>query len=389
MLEVKSLDHNFNGISKINNKIVFIKNALPNEVVEIKIINEKKKYLEAEVTKYIKTCDERINPKCKYFGICGGCDLLHLNYKTQLKYKQEKIENIFSKYFKKDIKINNIVFDNDLYYRNKIKFQIGDKVGFYKNNSYKVIPINTCLIANKKINESIKYLNKLELKNIKSITCRIHNDKLMIDIDSNKDINFSPISNIADSIFLNNKHVYGEKKVIDKLGNYDFVISPKSFFQVNKNICIKLYDKIKEYVGTNKQILDLYCGCGTIGIYISSEDNAILGVEINKSAINDALENKKINKLENIDFICGDSSINTKFKPNIIIVDPPRSGLNKKTIDKIINLRPEKIIYVSCNPMTLVRDLNLLNVYTVIEITPFDMFPNTKHVECLCVLKIK
>lgn len=388
MLEIKSLDHSFNGIAKLNNKVVFVKNALPGEIVKIRIINEKKKYIEAIIDKYIKTSKERIKPKCKYFGFCGGCDLLHLNYENQLKYKQEKIENIFNKYLNVKTKINSIVFDKEFYYRNKVKFQVSDKIGFYKSNSYEVIPINNCLIANKKINNSIYYLNKLDLSNIKSITCRVHSDKLMIDIEANKEIDITPIVKIANSIYVNNKLIYGEKKLIEKLGNYNFVISPKSFFQVNKNVCLKLYDKIKEYVGENKNILDLYCGCGSIGIYISNHNN-ILGIEINDSAEKDALDNKKINSLNNIDFICGDSSTKTNFKPDIVIVDPPRSGLNKKTIVEIINLKPKKIIYVSCNPMTLVRDLNLLTMFNIVEITPYDMFPNTKHCESLVILEKK
>ena len=386
MLQIESLDHSFRGIAKINGKIVFVKNALPNEVVEIKIDKEKKKYIEASVLKYIKTSDERIKPKCKYFSSCGGCDIMHLSYKNQLKYKQEKIENIINKYFKNNIKINDIIYDNNLNYRNKVKFQVNKTIGLYKNETYEVIPIDQCLIANDIINKSIPFLNKLDLKNISSITCRTAMDKLMISIESRKDVKIDNLLDIADSIYINNKHIYGDKKLIEQLGEYKYVISEKSFFQVNKNICIKLYDEIKKHVGTNKNILDLYCGCGSIGIYVN-KNNKVLGIEINESAINDAEENKKINNLKNIDFICADSSIKTEFKPDIVIVDPPRSGLNKKTIDNILKLKPNKIIYVSCNPMTLVRDLNKFDSYNILELTPFDMFPNTKHVEIVTILE--
>ena len=386
MLQIESLDHSFRGIAKINGKIVFVKNALPNEVVEIKIDKEKKKYVEASVLKYIKTSNERIKPKCKYFSSCGGCDIMHLSYKNQLKYKQEKIENIINKYFKNNIKINDIIYDNNLNYRNKVKFQVNKTIGLYKNETYEVIPIDQCLIANDIINKSIPFLNKLDLKNISSITCRTAMDKLMISIESRKDVKIDNLLDIADSIYINNKHIYGDKKLIEQLGEYKYVISEKSFFQVNKNICIKLYDEIKKHVGTNKNILDLYCGCGSIGIYVN-KNNKVLGIEINESAINDAEENKKINNLKNIDFICADSSIKTKFKPDIVIVDPPRSGLNKNTIDNILKLKPNKIIYVSCNPMTLVRDLNKFDSYNILELTPFDMFPNTKHVEIVTILE--
>lgn len=388
MLKIEKFDHSFRGIAKFNGKIVFVKNALPNEVVEINIDKEKKKYIEASVLKYIKISKERIRPKCKYFGFCGGCDLMHINYKNQLKYKQEKIENIVTKYLKKDIKINNIIYDSNINYRNKVKFQVSKNIGFYKNESYEVICIDKCLIANDRINKCIPYLNKLDLQNINSITCKTYLDKLMISIDAKNNINIDPLKDIADSIYVNNKHVYGIKKLLEQINEYSFVVSSNSFFQINKKVCIKLYNKIKEYVGNNQNILDLYCGCGTIGIYVNKNNN-VLGIEINKDAVNDALENKKINNLNNVNFICGDSSIKTDFKSDIVIVDPPRIGLSKATINNINILKPQKIIYVSCNPITLVRDLNMFDMYDIIEITPFDMFPNTKHVECLCLLEIK
>ena len=390
MLEIKSLNHDFNGIGKLNEKVIFVKDALPGEVVDIKIIKEKKSYSEAIVTKYIKTSKNRVKPKCKYFGFCGGCNIMNINYLNQLKCKEEKINNIIKKYIKKDVKINPIIYDNDIGYRNKIKFQIGNKVGFFKNNSYEVINIDNCKIANKKINQSIPYLNNLDLTKIKNITCRTAQDKLMIIIETknNNDIDISPILNVSDSIYLNDKHIYKDKTILEKLDEFEYIISPQSFFQINKNICLKLYRKIKEYVGENNKVLDLYCGCGSIGIFVS-KNNEVLGVEINKSAIKDANKNKKLNKLNKINFICGDSSIENNFKPNIIIVDPPRSGLNDKTIKKINKLKPEKLIYVSCDPMTLVRDLNKLDLFNIVEITPFDMFPNTKHCESLCLLRKK
>ena len=390
MLEIKSLNHDFNGIGKLNEKVIFVKDALPGEVVDIKIIKEKKSYSEAIVTKYIKTSKNRVKPKCKYFGFCGGCNIMNINYLNQLKCKEEKINNIIKKYIKKDVKINPIIYDNDIGYRNKIKFQIGNKVGFFKNNSYEVINIDNCKIANKKINQSIPYLNNLDLTKIKNITCRTAQDKLMIIIETknNDDIDVSPILNVSDSIYLNDKHIYKDKTILEKLDEFEYIISPQSFFQINKNICLKLYRKIKEYVGENNKVLDLYCGCGSIGIFVS-KNNEVLGVEINKSAIKDANKNKKLNKLNKINFICGDSSIENNFKPNIIIVDPPRSGLNDKTIKKINKLKPEKLIYVSCDPMTLVRDLNKLDLFNIVEITPFDMFPNTKHCESLCLLRKK
>lgn len=395
MVEITSLDHNGRGIGKFNNKVVFVENALPNELVDVRVTKEKKNFIEAEVKNFIKISKNRIKSPCPYFPNCGGCDLLHLNYENSLKFKQDKIKNIINKYLNKEIKINSIInCDNNLYYRNKTTFQVKENIGFYKKKTYNIIPIDNCLISSNLINSSIKYLKKLNLKEITKIICRSAINELMIIIETNNiKLDIKPLKEIATSIYIknNNKYnlVYGKKYIKEKLGDYEYLVSPDSFFQINIDTCFKLYSKIKEYVGTKKNVLDLYCGTGSISIFISKNNN-VLGIEINEYAIKDAKENAKINNIKNIDFICGESGKelnNIKFKPDIIIVDPPRSGLSKETIKNIFKLKAKKLIYVSCDPMTLVRDLNLLSKeYEIIELTPFDMFPNTKHVECLVLL---
>lgn len=396
MIEITSLDHNGKGIGKLNDKIVFVENALPGEIVDIKIIKEKKKFIEASVLNYIKKSDIRVNSPCPYFRICGGCDLMHMSYNNQLSFKQEKVKNIVNKYLSKDIKINDIVCSKDNFeYRSKVTFQVKEKmVGFYKNKSYELISIDKCLISNKLINNSIKYLNKLNLEKINQIICRTGSNELMIIIDTDdENINIDSIKDIASSIYLkinnNYKLVYGNKHIYSNIGEYKYLISPDSFFQINIDICTKLYTMSKNYIGNGKNVLDLYCGTGSIGIFVN-EGNNVLGIEVNKFAIEDANENKKINSINNIRFICGDSGKkieNSDFKPDIIIVDPPRNGLNQETINNIIKLNSKEIIYVSCDPMTFVRDLNILNKdFNINEVTPFDMFPNTKHVECLAYL---
>ena len=397
MIEITSLDHSGKGIGKLNNKVVFVENALPGEIVDIKILKDKKNYMEASVNKIIKKADNRIESICPYFSKCGGCDLLHINYNDSLRFKQDKIENIIKRYLNKSIKINEIVkSDNNFYYRNKTTFQVKESIGFYKNKSYDIIPIDNCLISCKLINDSIKYLKKLDLNKINKITCRSSENELMIIIESNNDIDIANLKEIATSIYIKNNNdynlVYGNKYITEYIGDYKYLVSPDSFFQINLNVCLKLYSKIKEYVGNNKNILDLYCGTGSIGIFVS-ENNNVLGIEINEFAIKDAKENAKLNNIKNIDFLCGESGKklnDIKFNPDVIIVDPPRSGLNKETINNIFKFNANKIIYVSCDPMTLVRDLNLLNEkYDIIELTPYDMFPNTKHVENLVLLNKK
>lgn len=390
MIKIESLDHNGRGIGRLNNKIVFVNNALPNEIVEIKPISEKKNYIEANVTRYIDKSEKRVDSICPYYKYCGGCDLLHMSYIDQLEFKQNKINNIIYKYLNKDIKVNKIVkSDIEFNYRNKVTFHVDNKIGFFKDKTNNIIEIKKCFLADQKINDAIKHLNKLDLKNINEITCRVGNNKLMIIINSNKDIDATPIKDIASSIYLNNRLVYGEKTIDSIIGNYKYIISPKSFFQININVCEKLYNKIKEETSNSKNILDLYCGTGSISIYVSENKN-VFGIEINESAISDANVNASINNIDNIKFICGDSgkmSNNLNFKPDTIIVDPPRNGLDSITIKNILSMNPNKIIYVSCDPMTLTRDLKILSTnYIIRDVTPFDMFPQTKHVENMAIL---
>jgi len=398
MLKIEKLDHYGRGITKLDNKTVFVKDALPDEIVEINIIKEKKNYAEANVLKYIQKSNNRIEPKCPYYNSCGGCNIMHIPYEDQLKFKQNKIENIIKKYLNNEVKINDIVSSDRIdFYRNKTTFQVQEKIGFYKENTYNIINIDSCTISDKLINNSIKFLKRLNLKEITKITCRTGLNELMIIIETqNENLDITPLKEIAHSIYLrtNNKyiHKFGSENIYEKLENYKFKISPDSFFQVNIDTCLKLYNKVKEYVKNNKNVIDLYCGTGTIGIFVS-ENNNVIGIEMNEYAIKDAIDNKKLNNIKNIDFICGDSGKKLKdlnFMPDTIIVDPPRNGLNKETINNILKFDSKEIIYVSCDPMTLVRDLNALNeYYDIKEITPFDMFPNTHHIETVAYLTKK
>ena len=359
-------DHQGRGMARINNKIVFIPNTMIDEIVKIKITKEKKNYMEAEVIEYIKCNSKRINNLCRYYELCGGCDILHIPYDEQLKYKYNKIKNIMNRYVKEDFIINDIVkSDKQFNYRNKVTLQVDkNKFGYYGKKSNNIIPIKKCLLLDDSLNEYISTIDK----------CK---DKIVLRTDGKK-------------VLDNNNEL-----ITKEIGKYKYLVSLESFFQVNDNVTYKLYEKIKDYCSSTKEdnILDLYCGTGTIGIYLSDCCKKVLGIEINKQAIKDANKNKELNNIANIEFIADDVSkvINKiKFKPDIIVVDPPRAGLDEFTIKEIVKMNPKKLVYVSCDPMTLSRDLNILKYYFKInEITPFDMFPNTYHVETLCVLTRK
>lgn len=361
-VDIIDLDHFGRGIGKINNKVIFIPYTLPNETIKTKIVIDKKRYSEGIILEIIKSSNKRVNCLCRYYHFCGGCQLLHLEYEEQLLFKENKIKNIFNKYDLKDITINNIISNNKQFnYRNKVTLhEKNGKYGYYQEKTNDLIEINECLLLDEKINDAIKSING---KN----NIIIRSNGYETTINSNQ-------------------------KVLHTIVNKKFLVSNNSFFQVNKGITELLYNKILEYLKSNNEsiILDLYCGTGTIGIFVSDAVKEVIGIEINKEAIIDANENKKINNIYNIDFICGDVGIEIDkltIKPDAIIIDPPRSGLNTETINTILKLNPQKIIYVSCDPMSLVRDLNILKAdYNILEVTPFDMFPNTYHVENLALL---
>ena len=382
------------GIGKINNEIVFVEKTVPGDVVEVENIIKHKNYLEASPAKIIKNSSKRIPAPCPYYEKCGGCQIMNLNYPEQLAYKKEKVINIFKKYG--DITVDpNIVFDKEWHYRNKITLQAeNNKIGLFKSKSNEIVEIDECLLISNSMNELIKFIKEnIKLAGINQIMLREANNQHMVVFKGNIDNTEAlKLKNKVDSIYINNNHIYGTKEITTTLEKYTFKISKDSFFQVNHNQTIKLYNKVKEYLNKKKKILDLYCGTGSIGIYVSDNCQSILGIEINKQAIKDANINKKINNIENISFKCGDVAniITSKDKYDTIIVDPPRSGLSKKTRKILLEISPNYIIYVSCNPITLVRDIKeLSSKYELKDITLFDLFPNTYHVECVCLLKLR
>lgn len=397
--KIEKLDHFGRGITKINNKISFIKNALPNEIVDIEITKENKKFSEGKITKIIEESNNRCKSKCPYYDACGGCNYLHLNFAKENEYKKEKIKELLEKYanIKENI-IEDISYSEEYDYRNKIVLHgKNKKLGLYKEKSNDIVEIGKCLLVNTKINKLIEILNKISpSSDIEKVTIRTSNDedKLMLKLEG-KISNINLLKERSDVLIINNKLISKNNSIISSIGNKKFYVSIDSFFQVNKTLTKELYDEILKYVKQlkPKNVLDLYCGTGTIGIYINDYVKKVTGVDYSKSGIKDAKKNRKLNNSQNIQFICDkvENVIDT-FKDNIdlIIIDPPRKGLDNKTISNIKRINPQNIIYVSCDPITLARDLKLLSdIYNVTKIKPFNMFPKTYHVETVCVLERK
>lgn len=387
VVKIENLDHFGRGIARINGIPVFVDGALPEELVEIEITKQKKNFMEAKAIQIIESSRHRIQPLCPYFGKCGGCDIMHMDYNYQLESKQSKVQEIMDK-FHINTKVQPVISTPSFEYRDKVTLKVGESLGYFMKKSYDIVDIDECKIASKSINNIIKQLKGKDLSMLKEIMIRSFNQETMVQFKGDKYIELKDIS----SIYQNDDKRSGKSNIIARLGNISYLVSPNSFFQVNLEGMKKLYDKVKEYCNLkgNERVLDLYCGTGTIGLYLSSSCKEILGIEINKSAVEDAKSNQKYNHIKNAKFICGDVKESIKkldFHPDIVVVDPPRAGLDKETIDNLLSWETEKMIYVSCDPMTLGRDLQLLQEkYDILEITPVDMFPQTYHVECVCVL---
>ena len=317
---------------------------------------------------------------------------MSLTYEKQLLYKIDKVKNIFQKYTNIDINPS-IIKTTQYKYRNKITLQVKDGIlGLYKENTHDIIPITKCLLVPDKLNSLINNLKEINLSKVKQIVLKNIRENIMIQFigTPNKDEIIKKISNKVASIYINDTLIKGLPFLTEELSQYKYNISPNSFFQINKEGTLAIYNTIKEYLEKdNNHVLDLYCGTGSIGIYISNNCKKITGIEINKSATEDANKNIKLNNINNIKVINGD--VGTLLKDNqkydSIIVYTPRSGLDKKTKETLLKIKSKKIIYVSCNPITLARDINILNKeYQLQKITLIDMFPNTYHVETVSVL---
>ncbi|MDY4543915.1 MAG: class I SAM-dependent RNA methyltransferase [Bacilli bacterium] len=390
-VHIDRMDHFGNGIGNINGKIIFVKGALPGETVDVTITKDKKSFMEGTINTIIYKSSKRVEPFCKYFGVCGGCSLCHLNYENTLEYKKERVKNILSKF---DIpKINVIRNENDLYYRNKIELKIVDgKLGFYEKSTHNLIEIKDCKVTKKSINKSFEFVKNMKLENA-NVTIRAnYNDEVLIIIDSKeKPVILNPEDYKIVGIVLNDKCIYGQDNFMEKINNLFFTVSYNSFFQVNNYINLELFNLIKENI-VGKTVLDLYSGVGTLSIVASKVVDKVYSIEVIANAVKNALINAKINKCDNINFILGKVEDKIGFindKIDTIIVDPARAGLDKKTIEVINNICPQRIIYVSCDTQSLANNLVDLTNYEIKKFYILDMFSYTYHIECFCILDRK
>ena len=446
-IELEILDNgiNFEGISRVDNKVVFVPDAIKGEKVLTKIIKVNKNFCIGKIEKIIEESSKRQTPFCSVYKRCGGCSAQHIKYRAQLEKKYENVKNTLAKQDIKYESLDKVIGMGIPYnYRNKAQYpvRIGkdgkNKIGFYAKRSHEVIENEECLIQNQDIDRLSKEVFKLLLLkgfvgyneqtnqgDIRHILIRrgYHTNETMIVIVVNKkeifeDVRIEEIVKILKesndkikSIILNfnpsktneilgeeEKLVYGVEYITDYIGEYKYYISSKSFFQVNTVQAEVLYNKLKELLNLkgDEILFDLYSGVGSIGIFLSSNVKKVYGIEIEEQAVKMANLNLEANNVKNAEYIAG--SVDKKIvefekrniHPDVIVIDPPRKGLDLESIEYIIKFRPKKIGYVSCSPATLARDLKLLSTYYDIgKIVPVDLFPNSVHCEVVTNLELK
>jgi 23S rRNA (uracil1939-C5)-methyltransferase len=392
VVRIERMNHSGEGIGKLEGVTIFVPKTIIGDVVEVEKIVDYKNYKRATVGKYIERGNDYICSKCKYYNQCGGCHISNLSYDKQLLYKKDKIRDIFKRYLGREIEME-IIPSEDIYrYRNKITLQVDKgRIGLYRNRTNEVVEIDCCLLVSERLNRIIRELKKMDLSRVKSIMLRESWEEVMLVIEGEIDKERLVELEEIDTIICNKEIIKGNGYVVEEIRDLKFIVSPESFFQVNNKQVVRLYDKVLEYAKLNKEdtLIDLYCGTGTIGMYLARYCKNVIGIEIVPSAIRDANRNKDVNGIDNIKFIEGDVGklISNKYKASVIVVDPPRSGLDKRTRKVLLEMLPRRIVYVSCDTMTMVRDLKeLLEEYEIEDGSLVDMFPQTYHVECVCVL---
>ncbi|MGU8156653.1 23S rRNA (uracil(1939)-C(5))-methyltransferase RlmD [Clostridium perfringens] len=444
IFDIISQGYEGEGIAKIDNKYpIFIEGALKGEKVKVRIVKVNKNFAYGKLMEVLEASEERVNPPCAIYKRCGGCKLQHASYKAQLDFKWDRVKDCVSKIGKLDPSIVKypLGMEEPWRYRNKVQLPIGlingeVKIGFFAPRSHDIIDMESCLIqdeiGDKVVKLTREWIEKFNIRpyNVdgeydeKGIVRHIMirrgfttNEVMVVLVTNGEKLphkeefvdlmvkNIPGIKSIIQNINskktnvilgLESKTLWGEDTISDYIGDFRFNISPLSFFQVNPIQTEVLYGKALEYANLtgNEEVFDAYCGTGTITLFLSQRAKKVYGVEIIPQAIDNAWINAKENKVENVEFFVGESEvvipdlINKGVKADVVVVDPPRKGCDKKLLDAITNIDAKKIVYVSCDPSTLGRDLKVLedNGYKTLEVQPVDMFPNTSHIENVALL---
>ncbi len=433
-LEIGGLGTSGEGVGRVGDFTVFVEGALPGEIVTAEIIQLKKNYGVGELKKILRESPSRVEPFCKNYPECGGCQLQHLSYPAQLIWKRQQVVDALERIGKiRGVEIfDTLGMENPLHYRNKMQFPVGKNlaIGCYARGSHKIVDTNSCPIqkdaGDKVLSAAKKILQKFHVQPydedsrrgiIRHVMSRVgFNGELMIvlvtatkNLPNDKNISkafraeIPSVASIQQNIqtFHNNvilgretKILFGKPTIKDKIGKLEFNISARSFFQVNTAQAEILYRTAKDFAAlTGKEIvIDAYCGTGTIGLFMARAAYKVVGIEIVREAIDDARKNARENKIRNAEFIVGDV---VKILPHleitadVVVIDPPRAGCDRKVLETFAEMKPARIVYVSCNPATLARDLAILAElgYRTKKIQPVDMFPFSSHIEAVALVE--
>lgn len=430
------------GVAKPNGYPLFIKGGVTGDVLNVTVTKTNKSYGFAKINKIITPSEYRTEPKCSIADLCGGCDFMHIDYCMQQKIKSDIVKNNI-------IRIGGADEDSFIYegivggervfnYRTKAQFPVGmhkGKVvcGFYSRKSHEIVPADNCLIQNEEINKAVKifleYANKYKVsvyneKNHTGILRHIyvrtghktgemlvvivtnskkrlpHQDELINALKSLENLKgvLQNINTEKTNLVLGKESriLYGENAIVSQIGNLKFTISAESFFQVNEEQTYKLYLKALEYaeLSNNETVFDLYCGVGSISLFLSQKAKKVIGVEIVEKAIENAKHNAGLNGITNAEFYAGDCEktvgelIQKGESADVVVVDPPRKGCSEKLLEFLNEISPKKIVYVSCNSATLARDIKILSQYgyKLKKVCAVDMFPNSGHCESVALL---
>lgn len=454
-VEITAIAAEGKGLARVENFVVFVDKAIPGDIIDAKIVQKKKDYALAEITTLIKPSEKRIPSFCKHFGTCGGCKWQHVDYSYQLTLKQQVVEDAFRRIGKVELKSIEPILgcEETIYYRNKLEFTFSSRVwltreqidsgetfdrnalGFHTSGNFaSVLQIDECYLQDEKVNTirnavyqfavkhsytfyNLKFHEGL-LRNLifRSTTldewmvtlCVAENDMEKIELMMNfindnfpfiTSLNYIINTKKNDTIYDQEVITFrGKNHIIEQLGNVRYKISTKSFFQTNSKQAKRLYDIVKDFGNFTKDdlVYDLYCGTGSIALYIANDCKKVVGIEQIPDAIVDANYNAELNKIDNCIFHAGtcedilkEEFIATHSTPDIVVVDPPRAGLHEKVVNVLLEAAPKKIVYVSCNPATQARDVLLFSErYQVTKCQPVDMFPHTFHIENVVLLEL-
>ncbi|NLO37900.1 MAG: 23S rRNA (uracil(1939)-C(5))-methyltransferase RlmD [Ruminiclostridium sp.] len=439
-LEITGMTHEGLGVGKKDGLAVFVQGAIDGELVRIKVIKIAKNYAVARVENWLRKSPHRQEPFCLAYKRCGGCSLQHMTYEKQLEFKHRVVKDNLERIGGfKDIQVNPVIgMEIPMYYRNKAQYPVGMGergviAGFYARRSHEIITSDNCGIQDTKSeairNAIIKKVKEFGISPydentgkglLRHIITRVahstgdimvvlvvtsekipHLDQLVKHILERNPQVKSIVLNInsrRDNVILGDKviTVYGEDTLIDTLGPFQFHISPLSFYQVNLVQTAVLYEKAVEYAALtgNETVYDLYCGIGTISLFLARQAKQVIGVEVVEEGVQAARKNAKLNRIDNTEFHAGlaEEVVPRLYlvgkKADVVVVDPPRKGCDLALLETMVRMQPERIVYVSCNPSTLARDLKVLcgYEYSITAVQPVDMFPWTEHVEAIILM---